>query len=159
MKQRGFSFLEVLVAIAVIGAGAYVMMETLTNTGNENENVTDRILANQILQQNLSSLRSSSGMFPYVVSPAGKPGVYITCSDRKGEATKNAAGQAVQTISLTSAAGTPSGVCTGSEVEAQYSPSATDASLLTVYILFYARGGSGKLISTHLQTIHLDRNI
>jgi len=158
LSQRGFTLFEVLLAVTFVGIGAYYFMDSLNVTGQDYQLLADRLIANQIVEQSVTGLKSTSGLYPAVQNLGGKPGFYVVCSNRKGEVQADANGNPLRLVVFGGTAGTTSGKCAGSEIEAQFVPKAATPSQLTLYVLFYKRAG-GALVSVHQQSLVLDRNI
>jgi hypothetical protein len=156
-SERGLSMIEVLIGMALIVLAVAYFVESLSNTGNEFMNLSDRLVANQLLQERVSNLKMMAGQFPPVKGPNGKFGMYVACSDRHAVPTPDAKGRPLEAISFTAKSGESSGLCPASEVETQFLPSATDPANLEVVVLLYSKRGS--LLSTHRQTVRLERNL
>lgn len=155
-KKDGFSFIEVLFALVLISVLVAFFGESFSNTANEFSNLSDRLVANQILQERVSNLKSVSGLFPAVVDDQGRKGFFVACSDRHGVPTRDAAGDPVEALAFDVTPGTPSGKCVGSEVEAQFKPAENGEPKIEMSVLLFSK--SGKLVSTHQQVVKLERN-
>ncbi|RYZ94136.1 MAG: type II secretion system protein [Proteobacteria bacterium] len=153
-NQRGFSLLETLVASALVAIVAYYIVDSVTNTLSQSMVLNDRLLANQIVQERISKMKNLAGYY-VPVTDGSSEGFYAGCFNKRGVAVKSDAGEAGESLIFGKQPGSPSGVCSKSDVEVQFQADQSDSGMLRTYII--VRQPDKKKFSTSQRQIRLEK--
>jgi prepilin-type N-terminal cleavage/methylation domain-containing protein len=135
-NQSGFSLLETLVAAGIVALIAYYVVGAVNDTLNDSRGLNNSLLANQLVQERISKMKSLSGYYVPLVNSADVEGMYVSCINRQGMSQEQGNGELVV---FGKTFGKPSLACPATEIEVQFQASRTDSAILESRVIVYRK--------------------
>ena len=155
-NQRGISLIETMIASAIVAIAAYYIVDGVNNTLSDSMGLNDRLLANQILQEKISKMKSLSGYYvPVVNGGESNQGFFVGCFNKRGLWQPNNIGLADEKMVFGREIGTPSQACERADVEVQFKADLNESEYLDTFIIVYNAKRTN--FSTHKRRIRLEK--
>ncbi len=123
-NERGITVIEAVVTGAIMAVILFFAFRQLSGIQSRQSDLAQRLRMRELIEMELSKLKGMASAFPPLVDAAGGAFSYVRCFARTGSPSANSSGSmnySVLKVAPTPVP-TPSGICSGSEMEVQILP-------------------------------------